>query len=58
MLQNTLVILFVAGAVSKIIYYTWKLWLRNKSKAQTCGGCSQCELKKTIVSNVPDKPIY
>ena len=51
MLQNILVIVFVAGALAHVSFSFVKLMVRKKDGQHTCGGCSQCELKKTLVKH-------
>ena len=49
MIQNILVVIFIGGAILNILHNFKKLWSQKKNGPPTCGGCSQCELKKNLV---------
>ena len=51
MFQNIIVLLIIAAAVTNIIYKAAKLLLQKKDNKLACGGCSQCEIKKSLIQN-------
>jgi hypothetical protein len=50
MIQDVLVIILIVAAISNVIYQSVKLMARRKRGQMACGGCSECELKKNILS--------
>ncbi len=50
MIQNIIVIALIAVALANVIYQVVKLILRRKEDKLSCGGCGQCELKKSMLS--------
>jgi hypothetical protein len=51
MVQNIIVIILIAAASFKVLHEVAKpLWQKKGSKV-ACGGCSQCELKKSLITN-------
>ena len=49
MIQDIIVLVLVIAALARVGYQLSKIIFLKKKNASTCGGCSQCELKKTLV---------
>jgi hypothetical protein len=49
MIQDIIVIALVTGALVKTGYQLSKVIFAKKESASTCGGCSECQLKKSLV---------
>jgi len=50
MIQDIIVITLITTALANIIYQVAKLIIRRKEDKLSCGGCGQCELKKSMLS--------
>jgi hypothetical protein len=48
MIQDIIVTILIIAALSNIAYHFVKLITRRNIK-HACGGCSECEIKKSIV---------
>ena len=51
MIQDLLVGLLILGALLNIAYQTIKLIRQRNTKDSACGGCCECQLKKTPVQH-------
>jgi hypothetical protein len=49
MIQDFIVVILIIAALSKMGYQLSQLVFAKKRNAPTCGGCSQCELKKSLI---------
>lgn len=48
-MQDIVVTVLVLGALVKVGYQLTRIMFAKKENSSTCGGCSQCELKKSLV---------
>jgi hypothetical protein len=58
MIQNTIVILLIAGALVHVFYGLKKIVVRKKNALPTCGGCSQCKIKKNLIRHGQQESFY
>jgi hypothetical protein len=49
MIQNIIVLIFIAAALGNVINGLRKIWLKRKTSSATCGGCGNCSLKRNLV---------
>jgi hypothetical protein len=49
MVQDFIVIILVVAALAKVGYQLSQLVFAKKGNTPACGGCSQCELKKSLI---------
>ncbi len=49
MIQDIIVLILVIAALAKVGYQLAQIIFLKKENGSTCGGCSQCELKKSLV---------
>ena len=48
-MQDLIVVVLVVSAIAKVGYQLSQLVFAKKGNTSTCGGCSQCELKKSLI---------
>lgn len=51
MVQDVIVLVLLVAVVSKVVYQATKYFYPKKGVVQGCGGCSECEIKKTLTSH-------